>query len=86
MAQNPVINKFGRAAGGGQPDAERRPTCRACTTSPRTPARARARGYMTLDDVVQRTAAMLGTVLVAGARRLGRAAGPALRAGADHRR
>jgi uncharacterized YccA/Bax inhibitor family protein len=62
---NPVINQFGRAAGGNNPpsaahlqDMFDKPAY----TGPRAPAR-----YMTLDDVVQRTGAMLGTVLAAGA-------------------
>ena len=67
MAENPVISRFGRAAGGGQP-----PTAaelqgmfdKPAYTGPRTGVGAR---YMTLDDVVQRTAAMLATIVVAGA-------------------
>lgn len=62
---NPVINNFGRAAGGGAPtpsagqlqDMYNRP---AYTAEPQG-------GFMTLDAVVQRTAAMLFTVLAAGA-------------------
>jgi uncharacterized YccA/Bax inhibitor family protein len=62
---NPVINQFGRAAGGGNnapspaylQDMYNQPAY----AGPRTPVR-----YMTLDDVVQRTAAMLGTILLAG--------------------
>jgi uncharacterized YccA/Bax inhibitor family protein len=63
---NPVINQFGRAAGGGNnpPSAVdlQKMYDQPAYTGPRPIAQ-----YMTLDDVVQRTAAMLGTVLVAGA-------------------
>jgi uncharacterized YccA/Bax inhibitor family protein len=63
---NPVINQFGRAAGGG---GDRTPSAvdlqkiydQPAYTGPRPAVR-----YMTLDDVVQRTAAMLGTILLAG--------------------
>jgi uncharacterized YccA/Bax inhibitor family protein len=62
---NPAINRFGRAAAGNPPpsatdlqDMFNKPAY----TGPRPSAR-----YMTLDDVVQRTAAMLGTILLAGA-------------------
>jgi uncharacterized YccA/Bax inhibitor family protein len=62
---NPALNQFGRAAGGGSnapspaylEDMFNKPAY----TGPRTPVR-----YMTLDDVVQRTGAMLLTILVAG--------------------
>ncbi|PZS20434.1 MAG: hypothetical protein DLM57_01660 [Pseudonocardiales bacterium] len=68
MAQNPVINKFGRVSGGNRPglptpsagdlqDMYSRPAYAGPTGSGR---------YMTLDDVVQRTGAMLAVVLVAG--------------------
>ncbi len=63
---NPVINQFGRAAGGGNnapsPAALQDMFDKPAYAGPRAPAR-----YMTLDDVVQRTAAMLGTILLAGA-------------------
>jgi uncharacterized YccA/Bax inhibitor family protein len=64
---NPVINQFGRAASGGgnnQPSAADLQGMfdKPAYTGPRPSDR-----YMTLDDVVQRTAAMLGTVLLAGA-------------------
>jgi uncharacterized YccA/Bax inhibitor family protein len=63
---NPVINQFGRAAGGGNntptPAYLEDMFSKPAYTGPRLPAR-----YMTLDDVVQRTAAMLGTILLAGA-------------------
>lgn len=64
MAENPVINRFGRAAGGGVPSAADLQDLynQPAYTGPRPTTR-----YMTLDDVVQRTAAMLGTILVAGA-------------------
>jgi uncharacterized YccA/Bax inhibitor family protein len=63
---NPVINQFGRSSGGGRDvpttgelnDMFAKPAY----TGPRPTDR-----YMTLDDVVQRTGAMLGTILVAGA-------------------
>jgi uncharacterized YccA/Bax inhibitor family protein len=62
---NPAINRFGKAAAGNPPpsatdlqDMFNKPAY----TGPRPSAR-----YMTLDDVVQRTAAMLGTILLAGA-------------------
>jgi uncharacterized YccA/Bax inhibitor family protein len=62
---NPVINQFGRAAGGGNnapsPAYLQDMFDKPAYTGPRAPVR-----YMTLDDVVQRTAAMLGTVLLAG--------------------
>jgi uncharacterized YccA/Bax inhibitor family protein len=64
---NPVINQFGRAAGGGgnetpSPAYLQDMFAKPAYTGPRPAVR-----YMTLDDVVQRTAAMLGTVLLAGA-------------------
>jgi uncharacterized YccA/Bax inhibitor family protein len=64
---NPVINQFGRAAGGGN---NRPPSATDLQGMFDKPAYAGPRPndrYMTLDDVVQRTAAMLGTILVAGA-------------------
>ncbi len=63
---NPVINQFGRASGGGN----NAPSARDLQGMFDKPAYTGARpneGYMTLDSVVQRTAAMLGTLLVAGA-------------------
>ncbi len=66
MAQNPVIRKFGREAGGTNPPpsaAELQGMYdRPAYAGPRTGA-----DFMTLDAVVQRTAAMLATILVAGA-------------------
>jgi uncharacterized YccA/Bax inhibitor family protein len=67
MPQNPVLNKFGQVAKTGpqqQVPASELETMFAqpAYTGPRTSTR-----YMTLDDVVQRTGAMLLTVLVAGA-------------------
>ena len=67
MAQNPVINKFGQASAATRAVAT--PSAvdlnkmyeQPAFTGPRTSR------YMTLDDVVQRTAAMLGVLLVAGA-------------------
>jgi uncharacterized YccA/Bax inhibitor family protein len=61
---NPVINQFGRAAGGrGEPSAVdlQKMYDQPAYTGPRPAVR-----YMTLDDVVVRLAAMLGTILVAG--------------------
>jgi uncharacterized YccA/Bax inhibitor family protein len=65
MAQNPVINKFGRASGGGYPA----PSAGELEDMFRKPAYAGPRqglSFMTLDDVVQRTGAMLFTILAAG--------------------
>lgn len=65
MAQNPVINRFGRASGGNYPT----PSATELQGMYDQPAYAGPRqgtGFMTLDDVVQRTAAMLITVLAAG--------------------
>lgn len=66
MAQNPVINRFGKMSGGNQPT----PTAAELQTMYNQPAYTgpvAGERWMTLDDVVQRTAAMLGTILVAGA-------------------
>ena len=65
VAENPVINRFGRASGGGVPSAADLQGLydQPAYAGPRTGV---AR-YMTLDDVVQRTAAMLATILVAAA-------------------
>jgi uncharacterized YccA/Bax inhibitor family protein len=67
MAQNPVINKFGQAATRGTAPAPspvdlQKMYDQPAYAGPRAPAR-----YMTLDDVVQRTGAMLLVVLAAGA-------------------
>ena len=63
---NPVINQFGRSAGGGNnaPSAAELQGMfdKPAYTGPRPSDR-----YMTLDDVVQRTGAMLATILVTGA-------------------
>jgi uncharacterized YccA/Bax inhibitor family protein len=69
MAQNPVINKFGKVSGGNRPDLPT-PTAGELQDMYTKPAYAGPTGsgrYMTLDDVVQRTGAMLGVLLVAGA-------------------
>ena len=61
---NPVINQFGRAAGGGgAPSAVelQKMYDQPSYVGPRPTVR-----YMTLDDVVVRLAAMLGTILLAG--------------------
>ncbi len=63
MAQNPVISKFGQGGGGVfQPSASdlQEMYDRPAYVKPTT-------RYMTLDDVVVRTAAMLGVILAAGA-------------------
>ena len=62
---NPVINQFGRAAGGGgTPSAVelQKMYDQPSYVGPRPSVR-----YMTLDDVVVRLAAMLGTIVLAGA-------------------
>jgi uncharacterized YccA/Bax inhibitor family protein len=62
---NPVINQFGRAAGGG----DRSPSAVDLQKMYDEPAYAGPRPgirYMTLDDVVVRLAAMLGTIVLAG--------------------
>lgn len=64
---NPVINNFGRSAGGGGYPT---PSAGELQGMYEQPAYAGPRPgvrYMTLDSVVQRTAAMLGMVLLAGA-------------------
>ena len=66
MAQNPVINRFGRAAGGNQP-APSASELQGMFDKPAYTGPRPTEQYMTLDSVVQRTAAMLGTILVAGA-------------------
>jgi uncharacterized YccA/Bax inhibitor family protein len=65
VAQNPVINRFGRASGG-----ENSPSAGDLQVMFDKPAYAGPRPsdrYMTLDDVVVRTGAMLGTIIVTGA-------------------
>jgi uncharacterized YccA/Bax inhibitor family protein len=63
---NPVIKNFGKASGGGKPPPSAADLQgmfdKPAYVGPRPSDR-----YVTLDDVVQRTAAMLGTVLLAGA-------------------
>jgi uncharacterized YccA/Bax inhibitor family protein len=65
MPQNPVLNKFGQVSRSGPRDVApgelETMFAQPAYTGPRTTTR-----YMTLDDVVQRTGAMLLTVLVAG--------------------
>ena len=60
---NPVINQFGRAAGGGSPSAVelQKMYDQPAYAGPRPSVQ-----YMTLDDVVVRLAAMLGTIVLAG--------------------
>lgn len=68
MAQNPVINKFGNMSGGDRGrgtspvDLQKMYDRPAYLGPTATPTR-----YMTLDDVVVRTGAMLGVLLVTGA-------------------
>jgi uncharacterized YccA/Bax inhibitor family protein len=63
---NPVINQFGRAAGGGGNNVPSAVQLQKMYEAPAyTGPRPNLR-YMTLDDVVQRTAAMLLTILAAG--------------------
>jgi uncharacterized YccA/Bax inhibitor family protein len=65
MAENPVIRNFGKASG-----AIQTPSAADLQGMYNQPAYAGPRpgkGYMTLDDVVQRTAAMLVVLLAAGA-------------------
>lgn len=67
MAQNPVINKFdglsGDNQGGSAVDLQKIYEQPAFTGQRPTPPPTR---YMSLDDVVVRTGAMLGVLLVAG--------------------
>jgi len=66
MAENPVINRFGRMSGGNPPT----PSAAELQNMYNQPAYTgpvAGERWMTLDDVVLRTAAMLGTVLLAGA-------------------
>jgi uncharacterized YccA/Bax inhibitor family protein len=64
---NPVINQFGRAAGGGSNNTPSAVDLQKMYDQPAfTGARPTTR-YMTLDDVVQRLAAMLGVIFLAGA-------------------
>ncbi|HEV7193438.1 MAG TPA: Bax inhibitor-1/YccA family protein [Jatrophihabitantaceae bacterium] len=67
MAQNPVINKFGQASGANHGVAT--PSAVNLNKMYQQPAYTgpRTARYMTLDDVVVRTAAMLGVLLIAGA-------------------
>jgi uncharacterized YccA/Bax inhibitor family protein len=68
MAQNPVINKFGRASGGDRGGAPTPVQLQKMYEQPSYlgPTAGPSR-YMTLDDVVLRTGAMLGVLLVTGA-------------------
>jgi uncharacterized YccA/Bax inhibitor family protein len=69
MAQNPVINKFGQASGAAPGSGVATPSVVDLNKMYSQPSftGVRTTRYMTLDDVVQRTAAMLGVLLVAGA-------------------
>ena len=64
---NPVINQFGRAAGGGGNNPPSANDLQVMFDKPAYTGQRPVVRYMTLDDVVQRTAAMLGTILLAGA-------------------
>jgi uncharacterized YccA/Bax inhibitor family protein len=66
MASNPVINRFGRESGGNYP-APSAGQLQGMYDQPAYAGPRQGQGFMTLDDVVQRTAAMLGTIFVAGA-------------------
>jgi uncharacterized YccA/Bax inhibitor family protein len=63
---NPVINNFGRAGGGGYP-APSAGELQGMYDQPSYTGPRQGVGYMTLDSVVQRTAAMLATVFLVGA-------------------
>jgi uncharacterized YccA/Bax inhibitor family protein len=66
MAENPVINRFGRMSGGNPPTPSA-VELQKMYNQPAYTGPVAGERWMTLDDVVLRTAAMLGTVLVAGA-------------------
>jgi uncharacterized YccA/Bax inhibitor family protein len=63
---NPVINKFGQSSGGGN-QAPSPVELQKMYDQPAYAGPRQGTGFMTLDDVVQRTAAMLFTILAAGA-------------------
>jgi uncharacterized YccA/Bax inhibitor family protein len=64
---NPVINQFGKAAGGGGNNVPSAADLQGMYDQPAYVGARPHEGYMTLDGVVQRTAAMLGTIFLAGA-------------------
>jgi uncharacterized YccA/Bax inhibitor family protein len=64
---NPVINQFGRSAGGGGQGVPTPAELQGMFDKPAYAGPRPTDRYMTLDDVVQRTGAMLGTILLAGA-------------------
>ncbi|MEO8887952.1 MAG: Bax inhibitor-1/YccA family protein [Jatrophihabitantaceae bacterium] len=64
MAENPVIKNFGKASAVKTPSADE---LQGMYNQPAYDATLAAKGYMTLDDVVQRTGAMLVVLLAAGA-------------------
>jgi uncharacterized YccA/Bax inhibitor family protein len=66
MAENPVINRFGRMSGGNPPTPSAA-DLQNMYNQPAYTGPVAGERWMTLDDVVLRTAAMLGTVLLAGA-------------------
>jgi uncharacterized YccA/Bax inhibitor family protein len=85
MPSNPVINKFGSAARANPPDLSSN-DLNAMFDKPAYAGPRGASRYMTIDDVVQRTGAMLLVVLAAGAVSwelvTSRAAGPVILVGA----
>ena len=66
MAQNPVIRRFGRESGGNNPPPSAVDLQKMYDQPSYAGPRPTVQGYMTLDGVVQRTAAMLATVFLAG--------------------
>ncbi|MGN6868727.1 MAG: Bax inhibitor-1/YccA family protein [Solirubrobacteraceae bacterium] len=85
MPNNPVINKFGTVARANPPDLSTN-DLNAMFDKPAYSGPRGASRYMTLDDVVQRTGAMLLVVLASGAVSWGlvttKAAGPVILVGA----
>ena len=67
MAQNPVIRRFGRESGGNNPPPSAVDLQKMYDQPTYAGPHPGSEGYMTLDAVVQRTAAMLITVFAAGA-------------------
>jgi uncharacterized YccA/Bax inhibitor family protein len=68
MAENPVIRKFGAASGGGaNPPTPSAGELQTLYEAPAYHGPRAGQRYMTLDDVVQRTGAMLAVLFTAGA-------------------
>jgi uncharacterized YccA/Bax inhibitor family protein len=67
MAENPVIRKFGAASGGNNPPTPSAGDLQTMYEAPAYQGPRAGQRYMTLDDVVQRTGAMLAVLLAAGA-------------------